>query len=215
MANDLSQYQAVRDRMMTGDWIGWKSNFTWEQKVGLPIRIWQRLRYGLKEPINHVSLLIRKEFEGDMRNFILESTVTDEFNGLRLRLLSERLQAFNGEVFWYSLRSDLCPIRLCLDNVLHDIIDRMEAAQIEYDSMGCLGNVFRRSPKSEANYYCSENGYMLLEEAARRFASDCPGSDALIIMDLFTKANQRLGGMAPMPGDAPELGIFNERKQIL
>src|SRR3989304_6294067 len=101
MMNDLSRYRLARDQISTGDWLGWKSNFTLSQKIGLPIRLWQRLWYRLKEPINHISLVVRREFCGAQRVFMLESTQTDEYNGLRLRLVSERLQAFSGEVFWY------------------------------------------------------------------------------------------------------------------
>lgn len=206
--NKLDKYQAVRDQMKTGGWIGWKSYFCPGQLIGLPIRIWQRFRYGLTEPINHIALLVRKEFEGHERNFILESTVTDEYSGIRLRLLSERLHVFKGEVFWYALRPELDVISPFLDTVLHNVLDRMEDEQIEYDTPGCLGNVWSRSEKNSANYYCSEAGYMLLEDAAWL-------SGDYIAREYFRKANVYLKGMAPMPGDAPNLGIFRKGVLIL
>jgi len=206
--NKLDKYTAYRDGMKTGDWIGWKSYLAPGQLIGLPIRLWQRIRYGLTEPINHIALLVRREFEGHERNFILESTVTDEYSGIRLRLLSERLQVFRGEVFWYALRPELAVIRPCLDVVLHDVIDRMEAEQVAYDTPGCLGNMWTRSPKNDANYYCSEAGYMLLERAAVL-------SGDYIASEYFRKANAYLKGMAPMPGDAPNLGLFRQAVLIL
>jgi hypothetical protein len=206
--NKLDKYTAYRDGMKTGDWIGWKSYFSPGQLIGLPIRLWQRVRYGLNEPINHIALLVRREFGGHERNFILESTVTDEYSGLRLRLLSERLQVFRGEVFWYALRPELAVIRPCLDTVLHNVLDRMEDEQIDYDTPGCLGNMWSRSPKNDANYYCSEAGYMLLERAATLSGNN-------IARQYFWKANTYLKGMAPMPGDVPNLGLFEAGISIL
>jgi len=206
--NKLDLYATERDGMKTGDWIGWKSYLAPGQLIGLPIRIWQRLRYGLTEPINHIALLVRREFEGRERNFILESTITDEFNGVRLRLLSERLQVFQGEVFWYALRPELTVIRPSLDILLRDFLDRMENEQIAYDTPGCIGNVWSRSEKNDANYYCSEAGYMLLEDASY-FSGD------YIAREYFRKANVYLKGMAPMPGDAPNLGLFRQAVLIL
>jgi hypothetical protein len=212
--NDLSVYNSVKGQIKTGDWIGWKSSFTLGQTIGLPIRIWQWLRYGLKEPVNHISLAVSMLFEGKIRRFILESTVTDEFNGVRLRLLSERLQGFSGEVFWYELMPQLDCIRPCLDNVLQELLDQMENAPIKYDATGCVGNLWSRSEKNEASYYCSEAGYMLLEDAATRFVKTTQDG-CTAVKEIFEKANRYLGGMAPMPGDAPNLGLFLNHIKIL
>jgi len=98
--NDLTLYNQVKDKMQTGDPIQWRSNSV----LGYGIRkvtAKDRRQYEVDNDIdvNHTAGVIRlKEYE-EGRRFISESLE----KGPELHYLSERLESFDGQVWWYPL----------------------------------------------------------------------------------------------------------------
>ncbi len=206
--SDLTLYNAVRDQIQTGDWIGWKT----PKLLGFGIRFWQRFWYGLKEPINHVAIVKKQQMGGQERVFILESMG----HGLQLRLLSERLFDAKGEAYLYKLKPLYDPMRPTIGLCIDARIDRLEEIDDEYDLKGCLANWRQRAPKNGSDYYCSEMAYIIHEEACGKYYELCQGrGPAKAIMRDLLAANKYLCGASPMPGDTPKLGFFEEKGRIL
>jgi hypothetical protein len=100
--NDLSSYMAVRDKIQTGDLIQWHSN----DMVGSAIMFITekyRRKYEIDHDVNvsHTASVIRlPSFERD-RRYTLESLES----GPSLHILSKRLEAYNGKVYWYPVNA--------------------------------------------------------------------------------------------------------------
>ena len=92
-------YDTNRQVMQTGDCILWRS----KSVIGWLIRLFSNGEY------NHAGLVVRPEDDGCFagRRFTLEALG----NGIILRLLSERLRKFEGEVWLYPLKDEFDDLR--------------------------------------------------------------------------------------------------------
>jgi len=103
---DLSLYLAVHDRMMTGDPIQFNSSSILGSSIRLMTR-GNRRQYEKDAGIdvNHTAGVIRiPMYEGEEdRRFIPESLE----KGSALNLLSNRLEVFDGEAWWYPLSDNV------------------------------------------------------------------------------------------------------------
>jgi len=100
--NDLTMYNAVKDQMKTGDPIQWNSSSLLGSTIRMATRKRRRpLEIDLGIDVNHTSGVLRIPlYEGaEERRYLPESLE----NGPSLNLLSNRLEEFDGEAWWYPI----------------------------------------------------------------------------------------------------------------
>jgi len=140
--NDLTLYNAVRDQMKTGDLLQWKSN----SLIGALIR-WRT-----KSNVNHSSLVIRlAEYEGLERH---RWTTEALEHGTVLNLLSRRLEAFDGECWWYPLQDSWNEYR---ENVGTWALDKIG---IPYDYGSIVKQIVGKVSADARELFCSEYCYL-------------------------------------------------------
>lgn len=166
----MELYTQHQNTMKTGDCLLWRSRSI----LGWLIRLFSRAK------VNHAGLVVRPNEYGHFkdRRFTLEALE----DGIILRLLSERLRGFRGQVYLYPLKDEFAETR--------DEIGRWALTQegTPYDYGSLFKQIFGRVSAEMTRYFCSEFCYVAWRE------SGLPVSE--------TKA--------PRPGDVPRLGIFKE-----
>lgn len=98
-----ARYEDVRNQMKPGDIIafGGKGNFS------------EIIKWATRSTVSHVGailqskLLIDDQPQSGMFNQIIESTSLNGFSGVSISRLSDRLYAYNGEVWWLPLNADV------------------------------------------------------------------------------------------------------------
>ena len=163
-------YDTCREGMRTGDCILWRS----KSLIGWAIRMFSGGAY------NHAGLVVRPHDAGCFagRRFTLEALG----NGIILRLLSERLRGFEGEVWLFPLKDDF-------DLLRHKILEwALDKEGTPYDYGSLFKQIFGRVSVDAKSYFCSEFAYDAWKEAGLPIAED----------------------KAPRPGDIPMLPIFKE-----
>ena len=161
-------YDANRKVMQTGDCILWRS----KSVIGWLIRLFSNGGF------NHAGLVVRPSdtdcFAG--RRLTLEALG----HGIILRLLSERLRGFDGEVYLYPLKDEFAPLR---PKILRWALDK-EGTPYDYHSL--FKQLFGRVSVDMKAYFCSEFVYTAWRE------SGIPINEE----------------KAPRPGDIPSIPIF-------
>jgi hypothetical protein len=167
--NDLSVYNAVKDRMKTGDLLQWHSN----TPLGWAIRAKTGSRF------NHSGLVIRlAEYEGlERRRFTHEALE----HGVVLNLVSRRLEDFNGEVWWYPLKDDW-------KSRLQEIGERaLGFTGIGYDYPAIAMQLFTHVQADCAQLFCSEMCFL-----AYGFSGVAPNPGELLTLGIFQDGVQIL-----------------------
>ena len=163
-----AKYIVYRNLMQTGDLLLWRSHTV----IGWLIRLFS------KATVNHASLVLRLDLYEEFRDrrFILEALEP----GIVLRLLSERLSNYKGEVYWY-------PLLECYDEH-RPRIRNWSLVQVgtPYDYGSLFQQIVQRVPTNPSRFFCSEYCFMAYEAAGLPVISE----------------------KAPRPGDMPGLGIF-------
>lgn len=135
------EYQAVRDQIRPGDIIAFS---------GKGLVSWV-IKWKTKSPVSHVGIVLRNA--GRVK--IIESTtlVTGEKDGVAIRPLSERIETFEGPVWWLKLRSD---IRENLDAVrMYKFL--MDQVGKEYDTwQAVMSALLWWTFESDKSMFCSE-----------------------------------------------------------
>lgn len=167
--NRLDRYDRHRDRLQSGDCLAWRSNSV----VGFLIRLFSRA------DINHVGLCIKPRLLGYFvdRRFTLEALG----DGVVLRLLSERLRGFDGQLWLYPLKEADRPFR---DRI---ITAALNEEGVGYDYWSLFKQIFSRVSADAWRYFCSEYCYMVYRDSG-------------VKMPDMEKA--------PRPGDLVKLPIF-------
>lgn len=141
--NDLSQYNAVKDRMKTGDLLQWKSNSI----------IGALIRWKTKSNVNHSSLVLcLPEYEGlERRRWTTEALE----HGTVVNLLSRRLEAFDGECWWY-------PLSDSWNDELREKVGEwaMEKIGLPYDYGSIMKQIAGSVSTDARELFCSEYCYM-------------------------------------------------------
>ena len=171
---NLNKYKQVKHLMKTGDAIQWRSKGA---MVGWLIRFFSHGKF------NHSSLVIALREYGNLKNrrFILEAV-----GEIELRILSKRLEEYNGEVWWYPLKDEY--------NECRDKIGEWALLQIgvDYDYGGVIRQVVGRISADVKKLWCSEFCF---------FA--------------WVFGGIPLKGKAPRPTDIPKYNIFKVPVKIL
>jgi hypothetical protein len=96
-------YQDVRPKMKAGDVIAFsgKGNFS------------EVIKWATRAAVSHVGVILQSKLliDGDPQsgifNQIIESTSLNGFSGVIVSRLSDRLDTYNGEIWWLPLHQDL------------------------------------------------------------------------------------------------------------
>lgn len=179
---DLADYYKWRDNMKTGDLLLWRSNSV----------LGKLIRWFSKADVNHAGLVFHFNEFKDLKNrrIIIEALE----KGLEPSLLSERLEIFDGNVWWYALKDEFDPYR----NRIGDWATQQafQYPKPKYDYGSLFKQAVARVSCDARNFFCSEYCYMVWFEAA--------GYPLVPLVE-----------HAPRPGDLPALGIFKQKQQIL
>ena len=136
--NDLSKYEAVKDQMKTGDLLQWRSNSL----------IGSLIRWRTGSNVNHSSLVMRfSEYQGlDRRRYTTEALE----HGTVLNLLSRRLEAFDGECWWLTLKDEWNEKRQAIGESALSLIG------IPYDYGSIFRQIFGKVSADARALFCSE-----------------------------------------------------------
>lgn len=141
MSNDLTEYVKYRPLMKSMDAFAYKSN----EPLGKAIRIFS-------PGWNHAGLFIPldKHSGFDCRNWTLEAVAPR----VHLTLLSKKLEAYNGEVWWYPLRPEFDSLR--------DIGERFALSHegVKYDFRSLIKNAFGLVSANAFRLFCSEINFL-------------------------------------------------------
>ncbi|SFM85060.1 YiiX/YebB-like N1pC/P60 family cysteine hydrolase [Thermodesulforhabdus norvegica] len=166
-------YYTARPHIKTGDAILWKGNGL----ISRLIRLWT--------PFSHASLVLRFKRHDTLQDrvFLVEALTS----GLELRLLSKRLEHYNGRAYWFHIDVDEKAESAIIDYAL-----TMCASGIPYDYGSLIKNIFGRVSADATRFFCSEFVFNTWVEAG---ILSMPPS-----------------GKAPRPGDIPKWvrGILTE-----
>jgi uncharacterized protein YycO len=121
-----------------------------------------------------------------MRRYVIEAIRT----GVEFRLLSDRLQKYDGTAVWYGLKPEYAEKRAFIASWAFEALGK----DTHYDFGGVLGQLFKRAKLEAGRLYCSE-----LIDMAYQYAG---------IIQPDPKGGRR-------PGDFVPLGIFLSQAQIL
>ena len=139
---NLKLYKKHKPQMKSADLVEWQSHTA----LGLAIR------WVTRKPVNHSSILLKpKQYAGlKDRRFLLEALG----GGLVPRLLSARLRAFKGRVWWHALKSSMVT-ELDRDKMAEwAILETVQGKR--YDYGGLLKNVAGRVNIDAQAWFCSE-----------------------------------------------------------
>lgn len=139
---DITEYDAIKDQMKTGDLLQWRSN----SLLGAAIR-WKT-----KSNVNHSSLIIRlAEYEGlERRRYTTEALE----HGIVLNFLSRRLEQFDGEVWWYQLNDTWNHARQEIG------ADALSMVGIPYDYKSLFYQLIGKVSADARKLFCSEYCYL-------------------------------------------------------
>jgi hypothetical protein len=134
----LDMYNAVKDRMKTGDILLWQS----DSLLGSAIR-WRT-----KSDVNHASMIIRmSEWEGlERRRFHTEAME----RGVYPNLLSNRLEGCKGKVWWLPLKDSWDNKRQLIGERLTDCWGK------KYDYKSLLWQAIGKVSIDTQQLFCSE-----------------------------------------------------------
>jgi len=96
-----ADYASVRENMKPGDVIAFSGKGTFSEVI----------KWATWSPISHVAVLMQtrvKDYASNsFFNQIIESTSLNDFNGVQMSQLSQRLEAYHGDVWWLPLREPM------------------------------------------------------------------------------------------------------------
>lgn len=135
--NNLDIYNQYREKMKTGDGLGFRSS----GPVATLIRLWSK-------DLNHFALV--QEFPTycgpEQRRWTSEAIA----GGVAPRFLSKVLGEYEGDVWWYPLRPEWAEYRQTIGEKATELYG------LGYDFPGLLKNIFSRVSLNLARLWCSE-----------------------------------------------------------
>jgi len=166
----MELYRKHQETLQTGDCLLWRSR----PVIGWLIRLFSWAK------VNHAGLVVRPHEHGPFkdRRFTLEALES----GIILRLLSERLRGFDGQVYLYPLKEEFAFTR----EGIGDWAIKLEGTPYDYSSL--FRQIFGRVSADMKRLFCSEFCYFAWKENGIPIEEE----------------------KAPRPGDIPKLGIFKE-----
>lgn len=170
----MIKYDEYKDQMQTGDLLLCRGF----NPLGAAIQVIKN------ESISHAAMILRlKEYEGiEGRRYYTGA----DGHGTNIQVLSRYLRAYNGEIFWYPLRS-------CYDHMRQEIGNRlMEMIGIDYGDMKLVQMI----------------GGLKIEELQKDQVPETLICSEYIAMCMGIK------GTVPTPAQLPGYGYWSEPIQI-
>ena len=160
MCWQTANYSEIRENMQAGDIIAFsgKGNFS------------QIIKWATRAPVSHVGIILQsKLLIGDTAqdgyfNQIIESTSLNGFSGVCISRLSDRLDTYDGEIWWLPL-SDTIRAKLNLkkfyDFLLHEEKKPYDTPQAVKSALDVLDNIPVVGKATHNNedfdrFFCSE-----------------------------------------------------------
>ncbi|MEN8244711.1 MAG: hypothetical protein ABFS43_07400 [Thermodesulfobacteriota bacterium] len=168
MARQASEYPYVRDDMKPGDVIAFsgKGHFS------------EIIKWATRAPVSHVGIILKSQLLGmeadDNRYFnqIIESTSLNGFSGVSISRLSDRINTYDGEMWWLPL-SDKARAKLngtkFYDFLLHQEHKEYDMPQAVKSSLDALDEIplfgkITHNIEDFSRFFCSELATAGLEE---------------------------------------------------
>ena len=153
-------YQEARAQMKPGDVIAFsgKGNFS------------EIIKWATRASVSHVGVILQSQLLIDgqaqqgMFNQIIESTSLNGFSGVTISRLSDRLDTYEGEIWWLPVRKDIhnqMDKKKFYDFLIHqerkeyDIPQAIKSALDALDNMPIIGSS-SRNREDFARFFCSE-----------------------------------------------------------
>ena len=153
-------YQDARLKMKAGDIIAFsgKGNFS------------EIIKWATRAPVSHVGVILQSKLmiDGDPQsgifNQIIESTSLNGFSGVSISRLSDRLDTYDGEIWWLALSDSIWGAmdkKKFYDFLIHqerkeyDMPQAIKAALDALDNVPVLGNA-THNVEDFSRFFCSE-----------------------------------------------------------
>lgn len=162
-------YQDVRPKMKAGDVIAFsgKGNFS------------EIIKWATRAAVSHVGVILQSKLQIDgepqsgIFNQIIESTSLNGFSGVIISRLSDRLDTYDGEIWWLPLRQDIHAAmdkKKYYDFLIHqerkeyDMPQAIKSALDALDKVPLVGNLTHNA-EDFSRFFCSELVAAALEAA--------------------------------------------------
>lgn len=153
-------YQEARQMMKAGDVIAFSGKGDFSQII----------KWATRAPVSHVGvilqskLLIDGEPQSGMFNQIIESTSLNGFSGVTASRLSDRLDTYDGEIWWLPLRQSIWNImnkKSFYDFLLHQERKEYDMPQAVKSALDALDKVpfagkATHNTEDFSKFFCSE-----------------------------------------------------------
>lgn len=160
MAWQKATYASVRSKMQPGDVIafGGKGNFS------------EIIKWATRSTVSHVGVIMQSKMildgqaQNGFFNQIIESTSLNGFSGVVISRLSDRINSYDGEIWWLPLRSEVhkkLNRKKFFDFCLHqkgkpyDTPQAVKSALDTLDQIPIIGNV-THNVEDFSSFFCSE-----------------------------------------------------------
>ena len=146
------RYTEARKLMAPGDVIafGGKGQFS------------EIIKMATLSPVSHVGCVLQTHIGGDDRYFnqVIESTSIGDFNGVSISRLSDRINAYDGEVWWLPLSHDVLQKfdrRAFFNFLLAQEGKDYDTHQAVFSALDILDSIgIGRNKEDFAKFFCSE-----------------------------------------------------------
>lgn len=202
MARKLGKYADVREKMKPGDVIAFsgKGHFS------------EIIKWATRANVSHVGIILQSKMlgmeEGDHRFFnqIIESTSLNGFSGVTISRLSDRIDMYQGEMWWLPLSGesrDKLNTRVFYDFLLkqdrkaYDMPQAVKSALDGLDNIPLLGRA-THNIEDFSRFFCSELAAAGLEKGgviSKVNASEVTPVD-LCMFSIYDKDYYQLKGSA-------------------
>lgn len=153
-------YQDARPQMKAGDVIAFSGKGDFSEII----------KWATRAPVSHVGIILQSKLliDGDPQsgifNQIIESTSLNGFSGVTISRLSDRLDTYDGEIWWLPLRKDIqasMDKKKFYDFLIHqerkeyDMPQAIKSALDALDKVPVVGNVTHNT-EDFSRFFCSE-----------------------------------------------------------
>ena len=149
-------YQDVRSKMKAGDVIAFSGKGDFSEIIKLVTR----------SGVSHVGvilqskLLIDNDPQSGFLNQIIESTSLNGFSGVSINRLSDRVDTYDGEMWWLPLRQDIYDAmdkKKYYDFLLHQEHKEYDAVQAVKSALDILDKIgITYNTEDFSKFFCSE-----------------------------------------------------------
>lgn len=160
MAIKQMLYQDARSEMKPGDVVAFSGKGDFSEII----------KWATRSKVSHVGVILQSQLliDGDtqkgMFNQIIESTSLNGFSGVAISRLSDRLETYDGEIWWLPIRNDIhakMDKQKFYDFLIHqerkpyDMPQAVKSAIDAFDKVPLVGKLTHNT-EDFARFFCSE-----------------------------------------------------------